>query len=329
MPVNKFWALVFAVVIAACGASFFIAPAMGWWLPEGKSAHSWEVDKLFYVILIITGIFFFLTEAILVGFMFFYSGSSTPKPPRASGWPSALKPLEGVLHDSHRIEMAWTLVPALILLYIAFAQIGTWESVKYQKNAPDFGSKDDKGNYVVPLKVDVSARQFEWRIRYPRPQRVRDWTSPANANSQQVRADFSSFERNPQPDDVHDVNELHLWKDNPVVVYLTTRDVIHSFNIPIMRVKQDALPGKVIPVWFKATESNTAFDEKTQTWVDRRPGGKATEDKTYRWDIPCAELCGWGHYRMIGRVYVHETREDFLNWLEAAEKVSHARSGSR
>jgi cytochrome c oxidase subunit 2 len=331
VTVNKFWALVFGVVLAACGGSFFIAPAMGWWLPEGVSAHAGKVDFLWDVILWITGFFFFLTEAILVAFLFLYCTTGTPKPPRASGWPAALKPLQGVLHDSHRVEMAWTVIPAIILLYIAFAQIDTWAEVKYQSRAPEFGTKDKEGKYVVPLKVDVSARQFEWRIRYPHPDRLRKWLDPTSAANQAVRADFNSFERVPQADDVHDVNELHLWRDNPIVVSLTTRDVIHSFNIPIMRVKQDALPGKVIPVWFKATKANTAFDEKTNQWVDRRrfEGGKAVEDRNYRWDIPCAELCGWGHYRMIGRVYVHETADDFLRWLVDAEKAAHARSGSR
>ncbi len=117
------------------------------------------------------------------------------------------------------------------------------------------------------------------------------------------------------------------------MVYLTTRDVIHSFNIPIMRVKQDALPGKVIPVWFVPTEANAAQDKQGE-WQDRlrfdaSSGSAGTPDDTYRWDIPCAELCGWGHYRMIGRVYVHRTQQDFLDWLDHAAKAAHARSGSR
>ena len=82
---NKFWGIVFAVVMAACGLSFVVAPLMGWWLPEGVSTHSRQVDDLFYVILYITGFFFFLTEAILVAFLFLYSGEpgvTRPQRPR-------------------------------------------------------------------------------------------------------------------------------------------------------------------------------------------------------------------------------------------------------
>ena len=331
---NKLWSILFGVVMMACGLSFVFAPAMGWWLPEGVSTHAAEVDFLFYVILWITGFFFFLTEAILVGFMFYYSGEPGTKPVRATDWPGLFKPLGGVLHDAHRIEMAWTLIPALILLYIAFAQIGTWENIKYQTKIPKFGEKDKDGKYVVPLPIEVSARQFEWRTRYPHPDRLKQWLDPANGTNPEIRKDFESFARNPQYDDVHGVNELHLWKMNPTVVYLSTRDVIHSFNIPVMRVKQDALPGKVIPIWFKSLKANTAWDEQAKDYVDEKEFdekqvGKVVHNKAYRWDLPCAELCGWGHYRMIGRVYVHDTEKDFLGWLEKTEKEAHARTGSR
>jgi cytochrome c oxidase subunit II len=334
---NKLWSIVFGVVMAACGLSFIVSPFVGWGLPEGVSKHSAKVDELYYIILIITGIFFFLTEAILIAFMWLYAAEpGAPRPVRATGWRGALKPLQGVLHDAHRIEMAWTLIPALILLYIAFVQINTWAEVKYLKEMPEFGKTD-----VAPLQVDVSARQFEWRVRYPSSARLRKWIDPNNRANQDVRADFYSFAKRPQADDVHLVNELHCWKDEATVVYLSTRDVIHSFNIPVMRVKQDALPGKVIPVWFVPTRANTALDKN---WLDEKAGtyvkkeyvdqinfsarGPVT-DPSYRWDIPCAELCGWGHYRMIGRVYVHETDRDFLGWLEQAESEAHASSGPR
>ena len=66
---------------------------------------------------------------------------------------------------------------------------------------------------------------------------------------------------------MHDVNDLHAIKDHPSLVHLSTRDVIHSFNFnPHLHIKQDALPGKVIPVWFIPIKSNTKFNEKTKRW---------------------------------------------------------------
>jgi cytochrome c oxidase subunit 2 len=326
--VNKLWSILFGVTMLACGMLFFVAPFVGWWLPEGVSTHSHDVDFLFYVILYITGFFFFLTEALLIIFLYLYAGQpAAPKPARAAGWPGWLKPLEGVLHSTHHVEMAWTLVPAIILLYIAFAQIGTWADVKYQKNMPEFGKAD-----VPPLQLDVSARQFEWRVRYADVQRMRGWFDKANANKAEFREDFYSFARKPHVDDIHLVNELHTWVGEPTVVYLSTRDVIHSFNIPVMRVKQDALPGKLIPVWFTATKANSGWDDKgnDRYYLNKvEKGGKLVDDPAFIWDLPCAELCGWGHYRMIGRVFVYRDQAEFFKWLEKAEKDSQVQSGPR
>ena len=72
-------------------------------------------------------------------------------------------------------------------------------------------------------------------------------------------------------DDIHVVNELHVIKDRHVVVQLSTKDVIHSFNSAHMRVKQDALPGKVIPVWFKPIDYNYEAIPDTEGKIKRRP----------------------------------------------------------
>ncbi len=308
---GKWWSILFAVVNLACGLSFVVAYFMDFWMPEGVSTHAWDVDKLFYIILWITGFFFFLTEGLLVYFMYVYAGrpvahtsdSTLPAPMRvAAGF---VKLIPRWLHHEHRVEMAWTIVPAVILLYIAFAQVTTWAEVKYQSRAPQYeGLK-------VPLQASVSARQFEWRMRYPSTARVRDWLD------KKKKADYESFALAPQFDDVHVVNELHVVKDHPFVVHLTTRDVIHSFNLPHMRVKQDALPGREIPVWFTPTRANTI--EKNGKWLHSVDASGTKKDEL-NYDLPCAELCGWGHYRMIAKVYVHDNEADYLRWLASIEQ---------
>jgi cytochrome c oxidase subunit 2 len=322
--------------MALAAGMFFVAPFVeGWWLPKGVSTHAANVDRLFYIILYITGIFFILTETILVVFMWRY----TPRPGTATGsgggqhgsaetggqgssastTPPGL--LASLFHDQHRIEMAWTIVPAAILLYIAFAQVNTWADVKYRSRMPGAESADK-----TPFEIEISARQFEWRMRYPSPERWALWKKD--------RDKAKDFARNPHQDDVHAVNELHVWTNakprdssNPkefpgFVVQLRTIDVLHSFNIPYMRVKQDSLPGKIIPVWFRPTHWNTKKDPKTGRWKDGYdPSTDKFGDKSQIWEIPCAELCGWGHSRMVGRVYVHRDEQDFLAWLqEEAEK---------
>jgi cytochrome c oxidase subunit 2 len=192
--------------MAACFGLFLISPALGWWLPAGVSTHSWDVDYLFYVILAVTGFFFVLTEAILVVFMWKYTGQPGPKPPprsEKSVMGKLLAPLTRILNNPHKVEMAWTIVPALILLWVAFAQVSTWADVKYRSRMQKLLDDNNK----VPLQIAVSARQFEWRLRYPSAQRFQDWLRDKDKN----KADFDSFAKNPHADDVHVVNELHLW----------------------------------------------------------------------------------------------------------------------
>ena len=209
--------------------------------------------------------------------------------------------------------MAWSIVPAVILLFLAFAQVSTWMEVKYKSRLQEI--QEAKG--TMPLQVAISARQFEWRMRYPSPATWKKWKDAGKVDD--------AWARKAEYDDIHLVNELHVIKGQHVVVQLSTKDVIHSFNSPHMRVKQDALPGKVIPVWFKPIASNVTLTRddsgKVVRWEDgggRDPDTGKPRDPSQMWEIACAELCGWGHYRMIGRIFVHESEEDFYAWLQHA-----------
>ena len=180
----------------------------------------------------------------------------------------------------------------------------------------------------LPLQMEVSARQFEWRVRYPSPEHMASWESNSASRDDFKPRRFFDKDNNTwidnagsQEDDIHLVNEVHAWKGVRVLVHLTTRDVIHSFYLPNMRLKQDALPGKVIPVWFEATEANTKFNVATKKWEDGYDFEKNTWGNHEQiWELVCAELCGWGHYKMQGRLYVHENKEDFMKWLKHAEE---------
>ncbi|HSF44210.1 MAG TPA: cytochrome c oxidase subunit II, partial [Thermoanaerobaculia bacterium] len=106
-------------------------------------------------------------------------------------------------------------------------------------------------------------------------------------------------------DDVITLNQLHLPVDKPAIIYLSSKDVIHSFFLPQMRVKQDAIPGQVIPVYFtpnKVTPPDAQF-----------PACASAKPKNC-WEIACAQLCGLTHYRMQGYYTVH-TQADFDKWL--------------
>jgi len=302
--VHKFWAVVFAMVIVL-GVFLFVLAAIipGWWLPPQVSTVGGEVDSLFYMILWITAITFVLTEAMLVYNIYSFS---TPEAGRKAPY----------IHGNHRLEVIWTIVPAGILVLIAVVQISSWERIKYLKNFP----KPDSDT----CQMVVVARQWEWRVRYPSPDEILRWDMEPSAAAQWSKLAGFPYEDIPQYDDVHAVNEIHCWAPNerdrraPVLVHLKTRDVLHSFFLPTLRIKQDAVPGKVIPVWFELLpDHNVERDPKTNRWVHRTEGELGT--KPYEWDLACAEFCGTRHSMMRGQLFVHKDRKDFLQWLTAQQ----------
>jgi cytochrome c oxidase subunit 2 len=162
-------------------------------------------------------------------------------------------------------QVAWILIPAAVVLvmdlWIDFRGAKVWEAVK-------------GGNVQGEMQVRLAAKQFNWDFIYPGPDKA--------------------FET---ADDLKIENELHVPVGKVVQVFLNSEDVIHSFFVPTFRLKQDVLPGREIPVWFKAT----------------KPG---------KYELPCAELCGFGHSGMKGWVIVHSA-EDFEEWRK--KKWSSAR----
>ena len=100
------------------------------------------------------------------------------------------------------------------------------------------------------------------------------------------------------------INQLHLPVNRPVTLLLSSKDVIHSFFLPVMRVKQDTVPGMEIPVHFVPVAT---------TPEDARLPGCAANVSC--WEIACAQLCGLGHYRMRGFFQVH-SQADFEGWMD-------------
>ncbi len=249
---GKFWAVVFLMVPVLGVACFIYGAAYGSWLPKDVSQDGHTIDHLFYFILWLTAVVFVVTEMALFWFLLRYDGKTGRK--------------ATFTHGSHSLEIVWTIIPAATLLFIAIYQMNAWAESKITNPAagPDgiLGTADD-----MPPTLEVTGRQFEWRLRYP-----------------------GKNNKLGDSDDIFVVNDLHLPVNEEILVNLKSADVLHSFFLPNMRVKQDAVPGMKIPVWFRATERGT-------------------------YDIVCAELCGWGHYKMKGRLTI-ESREDFDEWLD-------------
>jgi len=157
---------------------------------------------------------------------------------------------------NRRLELFWTIVPGIMLFGLAIYQYNTWIFTKV------FLPEESQA-----YMVDVSSNQFEWQATYPGPD---------------GRLDTADDIQSP-------INVLHFPVNRPVIIRLTSLDVIHSFFIPVLRVKQDAVPGRQLRFWFEATQ-------------------------TGQFELACAELCGLGHYRMRGQVTL-ETQAELDAWL--------------
>lgn len=179
-----------------------------------------------------------------------------------------------------------TLRPTLPILAIAFVVIGdamllataalpVWLQ---RATLPDPGS--------MPLEVRVVAEQFAWNIHYPGPDgRFGPTNDTLITASNPLGIDRRAADAR---DDIGLLNILNVPVGRPIVVHLSSRDVVHSFTLNEMRVRQDATPGLVVRTWFTPTTAG-------------------------RWEIGCSQLCGLGHYRMRGAFSVL-TPEAWAEW---------------
>lgn len=178
---------------------------MSSWLPESASTYSSTIDNMFYLILVVTGVAFVLTEGLLLLFVFLYR--------RRQGRRATYT------HGNNTLEVIWTVVPAILLVFLAIASRTAWNEIK--GNTPE-----------TDEIVTITASQFNWEIRYP--------------------GEDGRFDT---PDDVITNNEMRIPIGLPVKIRLRSEDVIHSFFLPHFRLKQDAVPGLTIEIWVEATRT--------------------------------------------------------------------------
>ena len=155
------------------------------------------------------------------------------------------------------------------------------------------------------LVVRVTGEQFAWNVHYAGPDGKFGRTDISLLD---LQSNPLGIDRNDPAakDDVTTVNQLYLPVNKPIIVRLRSKDVIHSFGVPEFRVKQDAIPGLTIPIWF--------VPNVTTAEMRRRTG-----NAEFQYEIGCAQLCGLGHARMRGFVTV-QSADEFDKWL--ASKVA-------
>lgn len=155
--------------------------------------------------------------------------------------------------------------------------------------------------------VRVVGEQFAWNVHYPGPDGKFGRTDvKLVAADNPLGLDKTDADAK---DDLTQINQLNVPVDRPVLVHLSSKDVIHSFGLYEMRIKQDAVPGLDIPLWFIPTVTTEEM---------RRKVGKPD----FEYEIACSQLCGLGHYRMRGFVTV-QSEADFKKWFDEQQKEQH------
>jgi cytochrome c oxidase subunit 2 len=237
-------------------------------LPPQASAHAAATDT---VIILVHGLMLALFVGWLCYFVFVLIRFRRGRQPRAD-----YRGPRG--RASHGVEMAVIVAEAVLL--IAFA----WPVWAGRASPPPADA----------TVIRVVAEQFAWNVHYPGPD-GRFGRAAANLVSGDNPLGLDRTDPD-AADDIVILNELAMPADRPVRIELSSKDVIHSFSLPQMRVKQDAIPGLPVPVWFQPTRIT--------------PAGE-------RWEVNCSQLCGLGHYRMRA-IYRVMPPADFDRWLRDA-----------
>lgn len=241
---------------------------------ESGTEHGHKIDMMMMITIVITSIVFFITQFLLFTFAFRYTSSEKRK---AYFYP-----------HNNAIERLWTIIPALVLTALVVFGFFTWRSIT---NPPDADIKR-------ALSVEVTGEQFKWNVRYAGAdnqlgKRNYKLTTPTNG----LGIDFT--DKKSWDDKIG--GEIVLPVNHPVRFTINSKDIIHSFFIPDMRVQMNAVPG--MPTYFQFTPTITTDEMRDKT-------GNAAFDYT----LLCNKICGAGHYNMQYKVRVVSEKE-YQEWI--------------
>jgi len=233
-------------------------------LPVAASSHAGDVDRIMVLV-------HWLMVTLFVGwgsfFIYVLYRFRRGRNPRAS--------YAGARGRFASLVEGGVLASEIALL--AFFSIPFW-SANVDAKPPDGDS----------VEVRVVAEQFSWNFHYPGADGRFGRTAITLVDPDNP---LGLDRRDPAAkDDITTINQLHLPVGRTAIIHLSSKDVVHSLGMPQMRVKQDAIPGIMQPVWFTPT-------------------------KTGRWEIACSQLCGLAHYRMKAFYTIH-TPERYESWLK-------------
>jgi cytochrome c oxidase subunit 2 len=260
--------LIIIWLITFVSTYFFVAKT--WWLPVGASAAAASIDHHFTNSYILMGIVFVAAQVALGYLVWSYRdrGSLSSKATYS--------------HGNTTLEFVWTVLTTILFVGMNLASSSIWAAERFRAAEAN------------AVRVEVTGMQFQWYFRYPGPDGKFGATNPeledASAGGE---AALGMDAKDPASKDDFVTGTMVVPVNREIEVILRAHDVIHSFFIPNMRFKQDAVPGLAIHMHFTAIQ-------------------------TGEYEILCAELCGMGHYKMHGILKV-VSQEEFDKWSAARE----------
>lgn len=275
---NRVNAALFIVFMVVSLGSFFwysFAFFSDYTLPVA-SIHGKETDTLFWTTMAVTVVAFTIISIVMFVFIYKYQYDENRK--------------AKYFADNHYLELAWTIIPAIVLSVLIFTGLRAWNRITAE------ASKDAE-------VIEMIGQQFAWTARYPGKDKALGKTNfkLIDNNGNEFGLDLNdknSF------DDFKSL-ELHLPVGREVLLRIRAKDVIHSVYLPHFRVKMDAVPG--MPTQFKFTPTLT-----TQEMRDK------LGDPNFNYELACAEICGKGHFSMKMPVVVDD-EEAYAKWKASQE----------
>jgi cytochrome c oxidase subunit 2 len=259
--------LVVIWLITILSTYFFIAKT--WWLPVGASALAPAIDHHFTTTYILMGIVFVAAQLSLGMLVWIYRDRHDSRKAEYS-------------HGNITLEIVWTVLTAVLFIGLNLMSSSIWASERFRPAGPE------------ALHVEVTGMQFAWYFRYPGPDGKFGATKPELEDASAGGEGALGLDtKDPAAKDDIVSGTMVLPVNREVEVILRAHDVIHSFFVPAMRFKQDAVPGLAIHMHFTPTQTGD-------------------------FEIACAELCGLGHYKMHGILRV-VSQDEFDKWLAARE----------
>ncbi len=275
-----------------------VYPHTTWWTPVSQGDHTQGQDLLFSKILWLT-----VTVNILV---FLVMGYFLVKYAYKEGRQTKF------IHGNNKLEAVWTLIPTLIMALIAVYSHATWAEMKYPQTEESINAEVAAGK---AMRINVFGKQFAWYVQYPGPDGVLGKIDPRKYRSGSTNEEMIGLERVGAGKDDIVLQELVVPVNMKIHVRLQSVDVLHSFTLQTLRIKQDAVPGSSGKLWFKPTKTNIEINGTSPSQ------GKAKLGFARKLDLVCAELCGAQHYTMRADFFV-VTKAQFEDYINGQSPVN-------